>query len=143
MFIVNIVGALICGWLLTKVRNRKLVLVVAVILSTALYPLGFSLKSASMIVPYVSAIGFVPVFIATTTFTIAPETMPAPELGGLAMGILTIGQNVGSLIGPPIIGNLVKSSGSWAAGNYPMLIVMLISSVAALIFASLKTSKAA
>ncbi|SHF99489.1 Predicted arabinose efflux permease, MFS family [Desulfacinum infernum DSM 9756] len=132
VFIMNIPGALLCGWLLTKVNNQRALLAAAIFISTLLYPLGFALSSASMIVPYVCAIGLVPVFIATASFTLAPEVMPSPELGGLAMGILTIGQNVGTLIGPPLIGRVV-SGGNWAAGNYPMLAIMLVTSVCAVL----------
>jgi len=141
VFIVNIPGALLCGWILTKVKNHKAILVAAVLISTILYPLGFGINSPGMIVPYVTAIGLVPVFIATTTFTLAPGTMPSPALGGLAMAILTIGQNAGTLAGPPILGNLVEASGNWTTANYPMLIIMLVASIAAIAYARIKVDK--
>ena len=142
MFIANIFGALLCGWLLTKVKNHKGLLLMAVLISTIVFPLGFSITSESMIIPYVIAAGIVPVFIATTNFTLAPSIMPSPALAGLAMAMLTIGQNVGSLIGPPIMGNIIESTGKWTSANYPMLIIMLIALVSSIVFAKMKTPKA-
>lgn len=138
LYIANVVGALICGWVLVRVPNRRLVLMTAVIASTVLYPWGFSLKSASLIVPYMLARGFISVFIATTIFTLASETLPLPEASGSIMGILSIGQNLGMLVGPPVIGQTVKYGGKWAAGNYPVLLGMLLATLATLLFAHLE-----
>lgn len=141
MFIANIFGALLCGWILTKVKNLKVVLLAAVIVSTIVFPLGFSISSVSMIIFYVIVAGIVPVFIATTSFTLAPGIMPSPALAGLAMAMLTIGQNVGTLIGPPIMGNLIESTGKWTSANYSMLVIMLIALIASIIFVKMNNKK--
>ncbi|HHW04226.1 MAG TPA: MFS transporter [Thermoanaerobacterales bacterium] len=141
IFMINIFGNITAGWLLGKVKNRNSVLVVAVLLSTILYPLGFRLNSQSNILPYIITLGVIPAFIPTTIFTLAPESMPAPELGGLAMGIVNLGSNFGSMIGPPIVGSAVKSGGGWASGSYPILVIMLIALAASIIFAKVKTTR--
>ena len=41
--------------------------------------------------------------------------MKKPELAGVALGVVSIGFNLGVLLGPPIIGAIVESAG-WHAG---------------------------
>jgi len=142
MFIANIFGALLCGWLLTRVKNHKIFLLIAVLISAVVFPFGFSTTSELMVILYVVIAGLASVFIATTNYTLAPTIMPTPALSGLAMAMLTIGQNIGTLIGPPIMGGLIESSGKWTSANYPMLIVMLIALVSAVIFTRIKQKNA-
>ncbi|MDI3480544.1 MAG: hypothetical protein PWQ97_199 [Tepidanaerobacteraceae bacterium] len=141
VFMINIFGNVTAGWLLGKVKNRNAVLVVAVLLSTILYPIGFRLNSPNNILPYIVVLGAIPAFIPTTIFTLAPESMPTPELGGLAMGIVNLGSNFGFMIGPPIVGSVVKSGGEWTSASYPILVVMIIALLASLIFSKIKVSR--
>lgn len=140
MFLMYIPGSLIAGWLMNRVKNRNAVLIVSFVLSTLIFPLGFRLNSA-MIVPYMIIVGLIPSFIAPAVFTLAPETMRTPALGGLALGIIMLGQNAGTIAGPPVVANIVKSSGDWAVGSYPLLIVMVLGIIACLAFAAKKVKK--
>ncbi|WP_258359137.1 CynX/NimT family MFS transporter [Moorella sulfitireducens (nom. illeg.)] len=134
LYLTNIAGALACGWILGRFKKPKPVLVTASILCTILYSLGFSLPSPALIAPYMMARGFIAVFIPTTIFSLAPATIPHPQLSGAVMGILSMGQNLGMLAGPPVVGQVLHYGGSWQAGNYPMLLGMLLSTTATIIF---------
>ena len=45
----------------------------------------------------------------------AAQTVKKPELAGVALGVVSIGFNVGILLGPPIIGAVVEAAG-WHVG---------------------------
>jgi MFS family permease len=65
----------------------------------------------------------------TATFALAPEVMGTSRLGGLGMGVIMIGQNLGQFAGPVVFSALVKSSG-WAAASRWSILVLLIGWVA-------------
>ncbi|MGB9661520.1 MAG: hypothetical protein ACPL5F_05810 [Moorellaceae bacterium] len=48
------------------------------------------------------------------------------------MATLTVGQNAGTLLGPPLIGRAV-AGGGWAGGTYPMVIAIIVALIAALL----------
>jgi cyanate permease len=138
VYIVKIFGALSCGWVLSRVKDRNLVLIGASVLATIVYPIGFTLGSAGLILPYVILIGFVPAYVAATTFASAPTAVPSPALAGLAMAAVMVGQNSATLIAPPLMGAVIERTGSWAAAGIPMLVVMILSTAALLIYYRIK-----
>ncbi len=114
-------STLIAGRVLDRVKNRHMVLTVAFIVSSVFLLWSLRLGTASVIVPYMLAMGFVIGFIPTATFTLAPETMPNPQFAGLALGIVSMGQNIGMFFGPPIVGALI-ANGDWTAGILPLAV---------------------
>ena len=112
-------STIIAGRVLDRVKDRYLVMTVSLALSGILMFWCFQLGSANAIVPYTFVLSFVAGFVPTSTFTLAPETMPDPRWIGLALGIVSVGQNMGMFFGPPIVGNLI-AGGNWAAGVIPL-----------------------
>ena len=45
------------------------------------------------------------------------QTVKRPELAGVALGVVSIGFNLGVLLGPPIIGAIAESMG-WSVAGY-------------------------
>ncbi len=131
MSLAIIPSTLIAGWLLDRVRNRYFVLIAGLLISGVLLMPSFRLGSANMIVPYMIILGLVAGFIPTATFTLAPETMPDLKFAGLALGLVSVGQNLGLFFGPPIVGSAI-ADGNWAAGVAPLLISLAVGVVAAL-----------
>jgi len=123
-------ATLIAGWTLDHVKNRHHVLTTALFISGLLFLWSFQLNSAAMIVPYTIALGLVGGFIPTATFTLAPETMPDPKFIGLALGIVSVGQNLGMFFGPPIVGSTI-AGGNWTAGIMPLVAALAIGVAAA------------
>ncbi|MGI9953467.1 MFS transporter [Moorellaceae bacterium AZ2] len=134
MYIATALGALVCGWVLARVQNRRFVMLVAVVVTGVLYCFGFSLSSASLIAPYMLARGFIAAFIATSIFALAPEITPSPQLSGPIMAIINLGHNLGMLVGPPVLGQTLKYASIWAVGNYPIIVSMVLATVATLLF---------
>jgi MFS family permease len=124
-------GAIIAGRVIDRVRNRHLVMTVALALSGVLLFWCFQLDSVNAIVPYTLTVSFVAGFVPTAAFTLAPETMPDLRWAGLALGIISVGQNLGMFFGPPIVGNLI-AGGNWAAGVIPLVIAAAIGVVASI-----------
>ncbi|MGB4044194.1 MAG: hypothetical protein WBK18_09930, partial [Thermacetogeniaceae bacterium] len=62
---------------------------------------------------------------------LAPETAPRPELAGMALGVVSIGQNLGMLMGPPLVAS-AAAGGNWASGTYPIIAASVVAIAAAL-----------
>ena len=118
-------STVIAGWALDHIKNRHLILTVALAMSGLSLFWGFRLGSAGAIGPYMLVVGLVAGFVPSATFTLAPETMPSPQLAGLALGIVSVGQNLGMFFGPPIVGGLI-ASGNWAAGTVPLMVAVVV-----------------
>ena len=123
---------IIAGRVLDRFKQRYLILTTSLIVSSLLFVVSFQLGSANAIAPYMIALGLVGGFIPAATFTLAPETMPDPKFAGLALGIVSVGQNLGMFFGPPLVGSAI-AGGSWAAGIMPLLISLAIGVAASLI----------
>jgi MFS family permease len=132
-------STIIAGRVLDRVKNRHLVLTVSLAISGVMLFWCFQLGSARVIMPYTIALSLVAGFVPTATFTLAPETMPDPRFVGLALGIVSVGQNLGMFFGPPIVGSLI-AGGNWAAGVIPLVIAMAIG-VAASVWLSSRQAK--
>lgn len=125
-------SGIFAGWVLDRVRNRKAVLGTALIVAVLILIWCFNLGNTSVIIPYMIGLGLVVGFIPSSTFTLAPETVPRPELAGMALAIVSLGQNFGMLIGPPLVGRTV-AGGSWLSGTFPIVIATAIAVVAVLL----------
>lgn len=133
-FLIGIFSILFTGWLLTKIKKKSRILVISSIVLAIMYPLCFRIKSYVFILPFIVIMGIFPSSIPTTIFTITPNTMPSESLVGLGMGIVTLGQNLGAMIGPPIVGDIVKFFNNWLYGSLLMLLAASLMLVASLFF---------
>lgn len=131
MLLAVIPANVLAGWVLDRTKNRKVVLAVALALAGIILAWCFRLGSVSIVALYMIGLGLVAGFIPTCIFTLAPDTMPRPELAGLALGIVNLGQNLGMLIAPPLIGMAV-AGGSWSSGTYPVIIAVVVALIATL-----------
>jgi MFS family permease len=130
MFLAAIPANLIAGWLINRLKNRYHLLPATFLVTSLFFFWSFRLPSRDLVIPYMFTLGFVSNFIPTATFTLAPETMPSVQYAGLAIAIVMTGSNLGSLIGPPILGAIL-SHGTWAAGSTSLVIVMLVGTLVA------------
>jgi len=129
--LVVIPGGIIAGWILDRIRNRKAVLATALTAVTVILIWCFKLGSVSVVAPYMIGLGLIVSFIPSSTFTLAPETAPRPELAGMALGVVSIGQNLGMLMGPPLVAS-AAAGGNWASGTYPIIAASVVAIAAAL-----------
>ncbi len=125
-------STIIAGRVLDRIRNRQLVLAAALLTSGVLLIWSFQLSSASAVVPYMLVLGLVAGFVPTATFTLAPETVPSLQFAGIALGIVSVGQNVGMFFGPPVVGAFI-AHGNWGAGVIPLLSAITIGVAASIV----------
>jgi len=119
----------LAGWLSDRLGSRRLVFGLPFLGLAGLLLFPFTVTGgwiyAVMIVQGILCGG-----VPTATFAAAPEVMRKPQLAGLGLSVVLIGQNLGQLIGPALFGLVVKNAG-WAAAGYLMVPVCLIGFVAA------------
>ncbi len=109
---VTIVSCPLGGWISDRIGSRKLVYTVAFLLLTAMWLLPFTI-TGWLIPAFVVVLGMVVGPIPTATFAAVPEVMGRPQLAGIGMAVLALGQNLGMFIGPVRLGNLSR----WLAGR--------------------------
>ena len=117
------------GWLSDRIGSRRLVfslpfLVIAVLMLFPFHATGWQITALMIIQGLL--IGAIP----TATFAAAGEVMGKPQLAGLGLAIVLLGQNFGQLVGPIVFGELVQSLG-WATAGYLMIPVCLLGFVSA------------
>jgi MFS family permease len=125
MILANIIGGLI----LIYIKNHKFILIFGLTLNMIALSMWFRLGSVFMVIPWMMAVGISSGLTPPCIFTMAPETVSRAEFVGIALALVNMGFNLGSIIGPPIIGMIV-SKGGWAPIEYfviaPMFIGILI-----------------
>jgi MFS family permease len=109
---VAIVSCPLAGWISDRLGSRKVILTLPMILMGVLIPFTYGLR-IELYLPLLIVLGFVSGFAPTGVFSAAAEIVGDERLGGMAMAIVLLGQNVGMLIGPFIFGTLVESPGGW------------------------------
>ncbi|MCC6190082.1 MAG: MFS transporter [Anaerolineales bacterium] len=124
-------ATLTAGWLLDRTRQRGRVLTMALLAWGLLFLLSFRLPGRAPAALYMLVLGFTTGFIPTTIFTLTPEALPRPELAGWAIGLVSVGQNLGMFLGPPTVGAAIKE-GQWSAGVAPLVLAVSIGVAASL-----------
>mgnify|MGYP001765438182 CR=1 FL=1 len=61
----------------------------------------------------------------TAIFAATPEIARKPELAGLGLSVITLGQNLGMFLGPILFGALVERM-SWSAAGFAMLPLLIV-----------------
>ena len=112
---VVLISAPFAGWLSDRIGSRKLVLTVPFILVAGLMFLPFRVVGWQIIAFFV-VLGLIAGAVPTATFAAAPEVMQSPQLAGLGLAVIMLGQNLGMFVAPVMFGALVESSGWVTAG---------------------------
>jgi predicted MFS family arabinose efflux permease len=112
------------GWISDRIGSRKLVYTVALLLLAAMWLLPF--KVTGWLIPaFVVVLGIVAGPIPTAIFAAVPEVMGRPQLVGIGMAVVALGQNLGMFIGPVLFGKLVEMTG-WASAGYMLIPICLL-----------------
>jgi MFS family permease len=121
-------SAPLAGWLSDRIGSRRLVLAIPFLIIGAMMTLPFNLAGSAFYV-FMMLLGFVGAAIPTATFAAAPEVAGKPQLVGLGLAVVALGQNLGMVIGPLLFGMLVETRG-WAVAGYWLVPVCLLGFVA-------------
>jgi MFS family permease len=123
--IAAVFAAVIIGAILNKLKNRKLFGMAALVAYGLAGFWGMSMVGPELLILFVIIYGFVDAGFPCVLWTVTPQTVKKPELAGVALGVVSLGFNLGVLLGPPVIGAVVQSFG-WNAGAWVILIVCVL-----------------
>lgn len=132
--VTGIVGSLIIGVVLTKVRNQPLVLVGTMVLCTVAGVIQFVFTGQAAIIVVAVLVGLFTNIVPPALFSNAQWAAKTPAGVALVMAALPIGSNFGGIPAAPIAGAIVESTGSWAMVAAPLGIVGVIGLVCAVVF---------
>ena len=125
---VTIGSCLLGGWISDRIGSRKLVYTVAFLLVAAMWLLPF--KITGWLIPaFAVVLGIIAGPVPTAIFAAVPEVMGRPQLAGIGMAVMALGQNLGMFIGPVLFGKLVEMTG-WAGAGYMLIPICLLGVVA-------------
>jgi predicted MFS family arabinose efflux permease len=118
------VSSPLSGWFSDRINSRRLVftipyLFLSVILIFPFLVTGWQINALMMVY------GFVVGIIPTATFAAAPEIMHRPELAGLGLAAILVGQNFGLLFGPVLYGAAVNWLG-WTSAGFLLIPICLM-----------------
>lgn len=116
-------SAPLAGVLLDKLGSRRALLTWPFLALAVLMLLPFTVTGA-LIPLLMVAIGLISGAIPTATFSAMPGIMQKPELAGLGMGAVSLGQNLGMFLGPILFGALAERAG-WTAAGLAMIPILL------------------
>jgi predicted MFS family arabinose efflux permease len=118
MFVILVASPLV-GILLDKFGAHKAIMIggFGVLMVMMLFP--FTLSGGAITV-WMVLLGLIGGSLPVACFSAVPGIMRKPQLAGIGMAVMMIGQNVGQLIGAPLFGALAESAG-WAAAGYGMI----------------------
>lgn len=129
-------GGIVMGFVLNKVKKRSILLLACTIITAIFMCLTFKVTSPDLVMPFMLATGLVYSMLPAVIFTIAPEAATSPATIGITMGIVILGQNIGGFVAPILIGAVVEGNGGvWDAATLPLVVVGIVSFVAALLYA--------
>lgn len=116
------------GYILDRVdRKRFCILTYAGYIIAA--SSAFFLPSAKWILPFIVIYPIFEGAVVSGLWTAVPQTVKDSKYAALAIALFGMFQNVGMLIGPPLVGKVLDSFG-WAAAAIPIAIVAAIGTVA-------------
>lgn len=137
LYAIEVPMVIFIGWFMNHVglKKRHWVGVVGNIVYAGILFICFRMNNPAFIIPFIIIYPFLEGIIPTVYWTLAPSTAKKPEYAGTAIGILNVGLNIGTLIGPPLTGYFIETAG-WAAATVPLVISAIVGAIA---FALVKT----
>ena len=130
MYAIEVPVVIFIGWLLNKVplTKRRFVGVIGFALYTFILFFCFRMDDPALLLPFIIIYPFLEGSIPTVYWTLIPSTAKKPENSGTAIGILNVGLNIGTLLGPPVTGFFIENYG-WSAATVPLAIASIVGAV--------------
>ncbi len=122
--IVGLIGSLLAGILIDRIGSRKALFTWPFIILAVIFIVPFNITGA-MIPLWLVVYSLCAAAIPTAMFTAVPEIMGKPQLAGLGMGAVSMGQNFGFFVGAILFGALAENSGWSVAGHWIIPILVL------------------
>lgn len=127
--VVVLVSAPLAGWVSDRIGSRRLLFSIPFVFIAILMLFPFRVVGWQIFV-FMGALGLIAGAVPTATFAAAPEIMGRPDLAGLGLAVVMVGQDLGMFAGPILFGNLVERL-SWAVAGYWLIPVCILGFLAA------------
>ena len=101
----------IVGAVLDRIRNRKIVGIIGLLAYAALGVVAFTATAEPIIYVFTFTYTIFEALAVTAIWAIAPETAKDPRYAGVALGVLNIGLNLGTLLSAPVSGAIQQQFG--------------------------------
>ena len=124
VMIAVIIAAPLAGILLDKIGSWKLGFTLPLVLVAIMMLFPF-VSTGGLIPGWLFVIGIIAGAIDSNFLCVCPRDHGQAATGGIGMAVLTVGQNLGMVVGPIIFGTLVESSG-WVVAGYWLIPVALL-----------------
>lgn len=125
---VVLISAPLAGVVSDRIGSQRLLFSIPFLVIAVLLLFPFKVVGWQIYI-FMIMLGFVAGAIPTATFAAAPEIMGKPELAGIGIAIVMMGQNLGMFIGPILFGNLVERLG-WVLAGYWLIPVCILGFIA-------------
>ena len=131
MYAIEIPIVILIGWLLNhiKLKNRRYVGVLGFLLYTFILFFCFRMEEPGLLLPFILIYPFLEGAIPTVYWTLCPSTAKSPEYSGTAIGLLNVGLNIGTLLGPPVTGFFIENFG-WGVATIPLAVASVLGAIA-------------
>lgn len=125
--IIEIPVVFVIGAILDRIKDRKSVAIISAALYIPILLYSFYMKNVAMLVPFIILYPIIEGGIPTFLWTVVPETVKDAKDSSVALALLTIWMNIGTVIGPPITGMVIENFG-WHIVALPLcgMIAILI-----------------
>ena len=127
--LVVLFSAPLAGVISDRIGSRRLVVAIPFLVLAVMFIFPFRV-SGWQITAVMVVQGLAAGAIATATFAAAPEVMRKPQWAGLGLAVILIGQNLGQLVGPVLLGQLIGRVG-WIAAGYVLIPICLLGFISA------------
>ena len=122
--VMSIFSCLVAGVISDRIGSRRLVFTLPFIPLAILMPLMFQVHGVW--IPFLLFLyGLMGGAIPTAIFAAVPEVMKKPELAGLGLAVITLGQNLGFVFGPAVFGILISRL-DWTTASLCIIPIMLL-----------------
>lgn len=125
----GLIAAIIIGAILNKITNRKLFGMGALILYGVMSLVGMWFLAPELLPIFVVVYAFADASFPCVLWTMSAQTVKKSELSSVALGVVSIGFNLGIVLGPPLVGAIVENAG-WHIGAIFILVCCVIAAVA-------------
>lgn len=130
MYAIEIPIVILIGALLNRIKltRRKFVGALGFFLYAIILFFCFRMDAVGLLVPFIIIYPFLEGSIPTVYWTVCPSTAKKPEYAGTSLGIMNVGLNIGTLLGPPITGWLIENVG-WHEATIPLAIASVVGGI--------------
>ena len=121
----SMISAPLAGIFSDRIGSRKIPYLLGLVLSGVALPLaGFVTGNA--LIAVIGFQGLAAGLVPPNMYSAAVEAVGDERLGGLAMGVMMVGQNAGMLLGPVVFGALAESAWGWPAAFGSLALIFVV-----------------